>query len=363
MSPAQRGYELLFAHYMTNTQRSSEVVKIASSSFTEARQKLSWEAFAYLFERTQIEAELWLGHTVRAVDGSRIQLPRSEEILEHFPIRNLALGDPHYPMLSLVVASDIFSGQPTHTFIGNKHLSEREALKSLISTFRKGDISVLDRGFDGKKVWRHFMEHGQYFVGRLRVVGRGVRRFKKHLKDQIIEVDGMSIRIVRGPRMSTGNFLYIVTNLTDSKKYSRQAILNLYKKRQAVEDTFLHLKHTLNAKNIRSKKVNGVLQEIFAALTATSIVQGLRYLFEKTVKHRRISFKAIAWRLETAFELLTSVARSSLSLDLAFGVICKIGHKLQPHRSYPRFSRQPENKWIKAKRRVDSLSRRRRRQA
>jgi hypothetical protein len=277
------------------------------------------------------------------------QLPRSKEILAEFPVRNISFGDPHYPMLSLIVAVDAFSGQPSHTLIGNKYLSERESLKTLLTTFQAGDISIVDRGFDGKKVWRQFEDCSQYFLGRLRVTGSGITKIKKHLKDQVVDVDGMKIRIVRGPRLSTGNYLYLVTNLLDRKKYSRKELLSLYKRRQAVEDTFLHLKHTLNAKNIRSKKVNGVLQEIYAALTATSIIQGIRYLFEKSKKLRRISFKAIAWRLEMTFSLL--VDPQSITIQAAFETISRIGHKIQHGRSYPRYSRQPENKWIKARRR------------
>jgi Transposase DDE domain len=333
---------------MAHIQRASEVVKIASSSYTEARQKLSWEAFAYLLDRSLIESELWHGHKVRAFDGSYVQLPRSEEILERFPLRNNSFGEPHYPMLSLVIAADIFSGQPTHSIIDNKHLSEREALTSILPTFQTGDIAILDRGIDGKKIWRQFAQHSQYFLGRLRSTGRGVIKFKRHLKDQIIDLGDMTVRVLRGPRFKSGAYLYLITNLTDRKKYARREILTLYKKRQAVEDTFLHLKSTLGAKNIRSKKVNGVLQEIYAALTATSIAQGLRYIFERNVKKRRISFKAIVWRLESSFDSV--VFPSEVTLKSAFKVICKFGHKVQPGRSYPRYSLQPENKWIKERR-------------
>ena len=120
-----RGYELLFANYVAHTTRSADVVKIARSSYSEARQKLSWEAFAYLLDRTQIDSELWHGHRVRAVDGTRIQLPRSEEILSEFPIRNNSFGESPYPMLSLIVAADAFSCQPTHSLVGNMYLSAR----------------------------------------------------------------------------------------------------------------------------------------------------------------------------------------------------------------------------------------------
>jgi hypothetical protein len=213
---------------------------------------------------------------VRAVDGTSVQLPRSQEILKVFPVRKNAFGQSHYPMLSVVVAADIFSCQITHTFVGNKHLSEREALKSVMIGFEEGDISILDRNFNGKKLWRHFDDAKQFFVGRLRINGRGVFSFNRRSKDQIVELEpDHQVRVIRGPRLKNGDYIYVVTNLLDSRKYNRTEVLKLYQKRQAVEDVFLHFKNKLDAKNIRSKKINGVLQEIYAALTMTSVIAGL----------------------------------------------------------------------------------------
>lgn len=328
---------------------------VARSSYCEARGKLSWEAFAYLLDRAlledRIKAERWLGHRVRAVDGSSVQLPRSKEILDTFPIRKNVFGQSHYPMLSIVVAADIFSCQTTHTFIGNKCLSERDALKSIMSNFEEGDISILDRNFNGKKLWRYFDDCKQFFVGRFRTGGRGVMHFNRRSKDQIVELEpDHSVRVIRGPRLKNGEYIYVVTNLLDPRKYSRMEILKLYQKRQTVEDVFLHFKNRLNAKNIRSKKVNGVLQEIYAALTMTSVIAGLRYLYERTRNKWKVSFKALVWRMENVFEIMLKPVKSSCFHTL-FESMSRFGHKPQPGRSYPRFSRQPENKWIKERRR------------
>jgi len=204
---------------------------------------------------------------------------------------------------------------------------------------------------------------GQHFLARIRVRGKGGIRFNRDSRDQIIEFtteDGecMRIRMIRGPKFKTGNHLYLATNLLDPKKYTRGELLALYKKRQAVEEVFLHLKNTLHVKNIRSKKVNGVLQEVYAALTMTSIVAGIQYLFERNLKYKRISFKAIAWRLETAIEVLLE-PKSRYWINRLFGGLNNFGHTQQPGRSYPRWSVQPENKWIKEKRQKVYLAKKR----
>ncbi len=334
---------------------------MSRSSYCEARDKLSWEAFAYLLDKSSLEqkenfkAPRWHGHRVRAVDGSCIQLPRSEDILNSFPVRGSGWGDSYYPYAYLVIAADIFTCQTTHSMVGNKHSSERDQLLALLGTFEKGDIAILDRGFDGKRVWKAFVDSEQHFLGRIRARGNPLKCFQQNLRDQIVEIQGednipFKMRVVRGPKFTTGSYLFMATNLLDSKRYSRQALLDLYRKRQAVEDVFLNLKQTLNVKNIRSKKLNGILQEIYAALTMTSIIAGLRFLFEQKTKQRRISFKAIAWRLESAFiVLLTPTPRHQLTQ--LFSCLVNFTHQCQPGRSYRRYSNQPANKWIGEKRR------------
>jgi hypothetical protein len=355
-----RGYELICAAYFASLKRSDEIARLARSSYCEARDKLSWEAFAYLLDKSNLEqadnfkAPRWKGHRVRAVDGSCIQLPRSEEILSTFPVRIGGFGTTHYPYAYLVIAADVFTCQTTHSLLGNKYSSERDQLRDLLKTFDRNDIAILDRGFDGKNVWVDFQNAGQNFVGRLNARNGHIKRFNPKLRDQMITVeDGdkhIQVRIIRGPKFKTGSYLFLATSLTDSRRYERKAILELYKKRQAVEEVFLHLKNTMHAKNIRSKKLNGVLQEIYAALVMTTIAAGIRYLFELKARSKRISFKAICWRLDSAIGIL--LAQYSIrKLNRIFRGLCSFNHNPQPGRSFPRWSRQPESKWIKAKRR------------
>jgi hypothetical protein len=355
-APSGRGYQLIYADYFAHLERSDRMRRLSRSSFCEARDKLSWEAFALLLDRANLECKsnfkppTWREHRVRAVDGSCIQLPRSEEILTKFPTRSGGFGDSYYPYSNLVVAADVFTCQTTHSLVGNKYSSERDQLRDLLKTFGKGDIAILDRGFDGKNVWKAFDDLQQHYLGRLRVRGSGGFKFNQNLREQVVEVtvetgEIVKIRIVRGPRFRTGNHLFLATNLMDTKRYDRRSLLELYAKRQAVEDVFLHLKNTLHAKNIRSKKLNGVLQEIYAALTMTSIVAGIRYLFEQNQRHKRISFKALAWRLETAIEILL-IPLTPNKLSRLFSGILDFNHFRQPGRSSPRWSEQPMPKWI-----------------
>jgi len=356
LSTSGRGYELICSHYFSQLDPAKQLIKISRSSYCEARDKLSWEAFAYLQDMANLEhsqafnAPLWKGHRVQAVDGSCIQLPHSKEILATFPVRTAGgWGQPHYPVASLVIAVNVYTGQVLESAIGNKHSSEPLQIRDLIKGFRKGDITLLDRGFQGKDIWREFDESEQHYVCRVKA-GAKEPFFNKNLKDQVVELEcaqgaRIKVRVIRGPKLGSGHYLFLATNLMNAKKYSRTDVLELFKRRQAVEEVFLHLKQTLNVKNIRSKKVNGVLQEIYAALAMLTIVAGLRYLYNLQTKNKKVSFKAIACRLESAIGVLLS-SMTQEQLKKVFQNIQSFTHTTQPNRKYPRWSKQPVNKWI-----------------
>ena len=150
-------------------------LKVASrSSISEARSKLSWKAFEHLLGEAELSGEnasLWKGHRVRAVDGTKLQIPHSEEIEQSFPRRINKGSLEHYPLGSLMVAMDIFTGQPTSATFTNKCASERNQLLELSGKFfRPGDLCLLDRGFEGKRVWSALEQRGQFFVNRIRAL-------------------------------------------------------------------------------------------------------------------------------------------------------------------------------------------------
>jgi hypothetical protein len=61
------------------------------SSICEARSKLSYKAFEYLFKSLNLDqsslvsnSQTWKEHVVRAVDGTKITLPATEKILKEY---------------------------------------------------------------------------------------------------------------------------------------------------------------------------------------------------------------------------------------------------------------------------------------
>ena len=68
---------------------------------------LSWQAFSYLLEKLNESSPkpTWKGHRVFAVDGTRVNLPHSKDVLQSFPQQQ-----SHFPKGLLVTAMDVFTG-------------------------------------------------------------------------------------------------------------------------------------------------------------------------------------------------------------------------------------------------------------
>ena len=75
----------------------------------------------------------------------------------------------------------------------------------------------------------------------------------------------MSFRIVRFP-LSDTTYETIITNL-DTDAFPLSEIKRLYAMRWGIETSFRDLKHTLGLLHLHAKKVEFILQEIFAKLT------------------------------------------------------------------------------------------------
>lgn len=322
-------------------------------------------------------SHLWKGHVVRAVDGSKLTLARSKDITAEFPLpapeRSKKGVSAHYPSSLLVTACQVFTGQPTSARVSDMYGTERESLISMVKEdFSVGDICLLDRGFDGMKVWGAIEENGQYYIARLREVPEtGAKHFqyvheflKTGKKETIIKrkshdresgkIIDLSIRLIRGRLLKNGTVLVIGTNLLDSKKYPAKDVLKLYSERWKVETMYSRVKTLLQVEKFHARQPNGILQEIFANLLVLSMTAALAH---EVAKKKNLKIRKIAPNFKNASEVLKrnlfyNLGAISLTpaqrkqqvqqmIDQVVRVLCK----KQPGRSYPRYSRQVANRW------------------
>lgn len=142
------------------------------SAFIKSRRKLPTEALMEIFERAvhqafamaeKIASTTWRGFRVMAIDGTKKNLPHSEELVAEY-------GTPfgaHYPQLLTGVLYDVLAKIPRNLMWGSYASSERDMALELIKDLGEGDLLLLDRGFPSFELFADLLARGINFMARL----------------------------------------------------------------------------------------------------------------------------------------------------------------------------------------------------
>ena len=143
---------------------------VTASAFCQARAKLSdgllrhvlHEAAAKM-ESTFRSASRWRNRRVFTVDGSKLNLQRSDELDARF-------GRPecgHVPQATLSALVNVMTQIPTDIVIGRYGACERQLLLDHLAVLDAGDVLVLDRGYPSHEVLRILLDAGIDFLVRV----------------------------------------------------------------------------------------------------------------------------------------------------------------------------------------------------
>ena len=288
----------------------------SSSAFIQQRAKILPEAFECLFHyfTSKVdESKLYRGLRLLAVDGSDLQIAANPNDPEsYYPGVN---GQKAYNLLHINAMYDLLQHTYTDAVIQkSRNSDESGALTDMVDRSEiKRAILLADRNYESYNNLAHIQEKGWYFLIRIKDNTKGITsglllpnkdeydvpfqihltrkqtnsvkqllKDKNHYKlvastqrfdylpqtsrkyDPAVFYD-LSFRIVRFP-LSDTMCETIITNL-DVEKYPLSEIKRLYAMRWGIETSFRNLKHTLGLLHLHAKKVEFILQEIFAKLT------------------------------------------------------------------------------------------------
>ena len=143
----------------------------------------------------------------------------------------------------------------------------------------------------------------------------------------------------------------LLTSLIDTNEYSYKEINNLYCERWRIETYFKDLKHVIKIEKFHAQYVDGVYQEIYAAMLLTIMMK--EYIILAAEKYNKcvdnISFKKIFDLLSDFFILLIFTDNVCTLLKLFLIIISESGQNKRPGRHYERiFYRSIKcktNKW------------------
>ena len=287
-----------------------------SSAFIQQRAKILPEAFASLFQHftTKVdENKLYHGIRLLAVDGSDLQIAANPNDPDsYYPGAN---GQKGYNLLHINTIYDLLQHTYTDAVIQkSRNANESGALTDMVD--RSNIVRALllaDRNYESYNNLAHIQEKGWYFLIRIKDNNAGIvsgltlpdkveydapfrihltrkqtnsvkqlLKDKNHYKfiptssrfdylpqtsrkhDPAVFYD-LSFRIVRFP-LTDSSCETIITNLA-AEQFPLSEIKRLYAMRWGIETSFRDLKHTLGLLHLHAKKVEFILQEIFAKLT------------------------------------------------------------------------------------------------
>lgn len=289
--------------------------KVSKSAFTQARSKLSHEAFIELNDNVNQtfynEAPYLVWHNMRllAADGTRLVLPNHQSVVQEFgehnfgpnadSQRSLALGSILYDCLNLLTLDAQLA-----PYSG----SERELLFKHLDKVRQGDLLLLDRGYPSKALLFLLVARGIQFCVRMkddwwlmvkdfkesgekqRIVSFTLPKKDRKLLCNYPEMIDKEIRVrlVRVD-LENGETEILCSSLLDTQKYTYDDMVELYHFRWSIEEGYKLYKARVELENFSGKTALAVKQDFFAKVFIMSLCAVLAFPIEEIVKKESAS--------------------------------------------------------------------------
>lgn len=289
---------------------------IARSSVSQARDRLGSEPIRWLFERSasvwsarSAEAHEWRGLKLFGMDGSTVRVPDTPENRETFGGQSGREGsESGYPMVKMVALMVLRSHLLAGCEFGSYGANEIQYAWPLLESIPSKSLTILDRGFFGARLLLAIegTANRQWLTrARTDLKFRTIKKFGRG--DELIEVKVSNHARRQDPslpatwqmraiRYRRKGFLpqLLLTSLRDADEYPAAEVVNLYHERWELELGYDEIKTELleREETIRSKKPDGVKQELWGILLAYNLVrlEMASIATEADVEPTRISF-------------------------------------------------------------------------
>ncbi len=352
---------------------------ISGAAFSKARKKLDPSVFKVLNNKI-IQAytreennDLWKGHRLFAVDGSKINLPRQ---LLNAPYKK-PCDNAHYPQGLLSTLYQLKSKIP-YDFGLSADANERTLALSHLKTVCANDLITYDRGyFSYAMLYYHIQSKVQAVFRLQKNSGKDITAFfESQDTDRFVSIEVSSARqseilsrypdIVFKPiqlrlvKYTYDETTYVLgTTLLDTAQYSIKELSHLYHARWGIEELYKVSKVLMEADDFHGLTDQGVRQELYAHFVLITLNRIFANHTEQQInstRHKRGDSGSPQIRINMKNSLLTMARHiEALFLKQAGWITEGINHmvdaigfckqKVRPGRKYERKSMKPAKKW------------------
>lgn len=347
-------------------------------AFVQRRSKLKPQALETLFRRfvkESVTPKLYCGYRLLAADGSDLQFPTNPKDPDSYVPASEKKS--HFSLMHLNALFDLNARLYLDAIAQKTRLSNENA--ALVEMVDRSDIAepvivIADRNYEAYNTIAHIQEKGWNYLIRIRdhkgiiskvtlpntpefdlsidinLTRKQTKEMKALMRDDPCsfrflpstakfdylplksnELYPLSFRIVRFS-IGTDSFETIITNL-DSSRFPPEKLQKLYAMRWGIETSFRQLKQTVGLRMFQAKKVEHIIQEIFARL----IMHNFTELITSHVLIRNADRKyAYQANFSAAVHICRQFIRGDVSPPRVEALILKFLAPIRPGRNEPR---------------------------
>ena len=335
-----------------------------NSAYSRARQQLPFqdvEAFsrAICDHLAACSQPVWRDRRVMILDGTTLTLPPTPALKKAFPPATNQHGESVWPVAMLMVASEMATGcvlvPEVDAMYGENNSSEAAQAERIIDRLPGDALVMADSGFGIFRVAYHCDQRDREFVFRLTASRfkplrkkatlvedeEGYRTYhlywqpssKDRQNNPHLPADAMIEVFIHEIELEGEKNLYLVSNV----EADAASLGALYLRRYDIEFDIRDLKVTMDTENIRAKKLDTVMKELYASVIAYNLVaQFRRQAAELTgLTPRRLSFSGV-W-LTFRYHLLYASPQSYEQWQTTYeAALESASNRKLPNRSRPR---------------------------
>lgn len=277
---------------------------VAPSAIPQARYRVGAAPLEAIFERTAdtwatraADEHRWRGLALYGVDGTTLRVPDTDDNRDAFGLPGSSRGQSGYPQVRLVALMALRSHLVASASFGpctGKKSGENSLAKQLWSRLPERSLVIMDKGFTDYGLFYRLNHDAEGSV----TEKHWLIRAKNNLRLKTIEVFGkgdelveLSINyrarkedptlpmkmVVRAIRYQVKGYKpqMLLTSMVDPKQYPPKEMAALYHERWEIELGYDEVKtHLLEREEaLRSKKAEGIRQEIWGILLAYNVVR------------------------------------------------------------------------------------------
>ncbi len=284
------------------------VNEVTKSGFSQARQKLKYQAFVELnhdqvdFFYNNFQNRKWHNYRLVAIDGSTCRLPYSKKIVGEFGIADTSETGTPLILARLSQAYDMLNHIVVDACLASYRTGEHELAEQHIKHLQKGDLLLFDRNYASFWMFALLLSRGLHFCARLKVGSWKVAKqlvisgekeiiaeiyaskaSKKKCKELGLSSAPVKLRFVCIV-LDTGEKEVLVTNIIDGIEYD--GFKDLYHQRWFVEESYKHLKSRIQIENFTGKSPLAVKQDFYAKIFTGNLTAILAFPVHRQIKEK-----------------------------------------------------------------------------